>query len=336
MDYVNLGQSGLRVSRLCLGTMTFGSSQWRHWVLDEAASTPVIQAAVERGINFIDLADFYSLGVSEEVVGRALKHVPRHKLVLASKCYYAMSDDVNDQGLSRQHILHAVDASLKRIGTDYLDLFVIHAFDPNVPIEETMKALDDVVRSGKVRYIGASTMYAWQFVKMNYIAKLNGWTPFVSMQCQLNAAYREEEREMIPYCQSEGIGVTPFSPLARGLLSGNAESLRNKTDGFTQSTYNDETSFAVARAVADVAHHRGVSSSQVALSWTMSRPGVTSTLIGVENIAQLDESIAAMSLSLTAQELYDIDRHYTPCDVINDHRADRIPRFARPAAQVSV
>jgi aryl-alcohol dehydrogenase-like predicted oxidoreductase len=216
MQYVNLGQTGMKVSRLCLGTMTYGTPKWRPWVLDEAASTPVIQAAIERGINFIDLADFYSMGVSEEVVGRAVKGTPRHQLVLASKCFYAMSQDVNDQGLSRKHIMDSVDASLRRIGTDYLDLFVIHAFDPFTPMEETMRALDDLIRAGKIRYIGASTMYAWQFVKMNELAKQAGLTPFVSMQCQLNAAYREEEREMIPYCISEGIAVTPFSPLARG------------------------------------------------------------------------------------------------------------------------
>lgn len=329
MQYVNFGNTGLKVSRLCLGTMGFGTPKWRPWVLDEAASTPVIQAAVERGINFIDLADFYSIGVSEEVVGRALRHVPRHKLVLASKCLYAMSDDINDQGLSRKHILDAVDASLRRIGTDYMDLFVIHGFDPSTPMEETMRALDDVVRAGKVRYIGASTMYAWQFVKMNYLAKVNGWTSFVSMQCQLNAAYREEEREMIPYCQHEGLAVTPFSPLARGLLSGNSASLRNTTDQFTPMQYADQTSLDIARAVAQVAENRGVLSSQVALAWVNSRPGVTSTLIGVETIEQLDQNIAALDLVLTEQELAEIDRHYTPCDVINDYNVNRIPRTAR-------
>lgn len=329
MKYVNLGNTGTKVSRLCLGTMGFGSSKWRPWVMDEAASTPVIQAAVERGINFIDLADFYSLGVSEEVVGRALRVIPRRELVLASKCFYAMGPDINDQGLSRKHILDAVDASLKRIGTDYLDLFVIHAFDPLTPMEETMRALDDVIRAGKVRYIGSSTQYAWQFVKMNYVARLNGWTPFVSMQCQLNAAYREEEREMIPYCQNEGIAVTPFSPLARGLLSGNLASLRNKTDHFTADQYGDETSQNIAHAVARVAEERGVKSSQIALAWVNSRPGVTSTLIGVETIAQLDENIAALDIVLTPQEMDEIDRWYTPCDVINDYNERRISRTPR-------
>lgn len=329
MQYVNLGNTGTKVSRLCLGTMGFGSSAWRPWVMDEAASVPVIQAAVERGINFIDLADFYSNGVSEEVVGRALRSIPRRELVLASKCYYAMSKDVNDQGLSRKHILDSVDASLKRIGTDYLDLFVIHAFDPFTPVEETMRALDDVIRAGKVRYIGSSTQYAWQFVKMNYTARLNGWTPFISMQCQLNAAYREEEREVIPYCRDEGIAVTPFSPLARGLLSGNLESLRNKTDGFTADQYGDETSLNVAHAVARVAQERNLKSSQIALAWVNSRPGVTSTLIGVESIEQLDENVAALDIVLTKEEHEEIDRWYTPCDVINDHNDRRTSRTPR-------
>ena len=329
MNYVNFGNTGTKVSRLCLGTMGFGSSKWRPWVLDEAASTPVRRAAVERGINFIDLADFYSMGVSEEVVGRALRDVPRHQLVLASKCFYAMSQDVNDQGLSRKHIMDSVDASLKRVGTDYLDLFIVHAFDPFTPMEETMRALDDVIRAGKVRYIGASTQYAWQFVKMNYIARLNGWTPFVSIQCQLNAAYREEEREIIPYCQHEGLAVTPFSPLARGLLSGNVDSLRNQTDSFTSEQYGDETSLNVARAVARVAQGRGVKPSQIALAWVNSRPGVTSTLIGVETIAQLDENIAALDIQLAPEELAEIDRWYTPCDVINDYNVNRIARVPR-------
>jgi aryl-alcohol dehydrogenase-like predicted oxidoreductase len=330
MQYVQLGRTGMQVSRLCLGTMTFGTPQWRPWVLDEAASTPVIRAAVERGINFIDMADFYSMGVSEEVVGRALHGFDRHKLVLATKCFYAMSSDVNDQGLSRKHIMDSVHASLKRIGTDYIDLFVIHAFDTRTPIEETMRALDDLVRAGKIRYIGASTMYAWQFVKMNAIAQLHGLTPFVSMQCQINAAYREEEREMVPYCIDEGIAVTPFSPLARGLLSGNLDSLRNKTDNFTQDFYSDETSLNIARAMQRVAQAKGIQASQLALAWVAQRPGVTSTLIGVETVEQLDNNIAALDITLTQEEQHEIDRWYTPCDVINDYRNDqRIPRTPR-------
>jgi aryl-alcohol dehydrogenase-like predicted oxidoreductase len=329
MKYVNLGHSGLKVSNLCLGTMTFGSPTWRKWVLDEQASLPVIQAAVDKGINFIDLANFYSMGVSEEVVGRAIRHANRDKLVLASKCFYPMSADVNDQGLSRKHIVSSVEASLKRIGTDYLDLFVIHAFDPQTPMLETMQALNDLIKAGKIRYIGASTMYTWQFVMMNEVAIRHDLTPFVSMQCQLNAAYREEEREMIPYCIHEGKAVTPFSPLARGLLSGVEDSLRNKTDNFTSDQYGDETSRSIARAVAQVAKERGVKSSQVALAWVVNRPGVTSTLIGVETEAQLDENLAALDIQLTAEEMQVIDRCYTPCDVINDYNVNRIPRQAK-------
>ncbi|MBF6593238.1 MAG: aldo/keto reductase [Thermaceae bacterium] len=330
MQYVNLGKTGLKVSRLCLGTMTFGSPQWRPWVLDEAASSPILKAALERGINFFDMADFYSLGVGEEVVGRTLlKHAPREELVLASKAFYAMGSGPNAKGLSRKHLLDAIDASLKRIGTDYLDLYIIHGFDRETPIEETLETLNDIVRSGRVRYIGASTMYAWEFVKMLYTSRLHGWSEFVSMQCQLNAAYREEERETIPFCRDQGLAVTPFSPLARGLLSGNLDSLRNQTDSFTTDMYGDETSHNIARAVKQVAKARGLEPAQVALNWVINRPGVTSTLFAVENIAQLDEQLAALELKLSPQELQEIDRWYTPCDVINDYNSSRIPRTPR-------
>jgi 1-deoxyxylulose-5-phosphate synthase len=330
MNYVNLGRTGLKVSQLCMGTMGFGTPAWRPWVLDEAASTPLLKHALECGINFFDMADFYSGGVGEEVVGRVLLNsVPRDQLVLASKAYYAMGAGPNDGGLSRKHLFDAIDGSLKRIGTDYLDLYIIHGFDMFTPIEETLEALNDIVRSGRVRYIGASTMYAWQFAKMIYTSRLRGWSEFVSMQCQLNAAYREEEREMIPFCRDQGIAVTPFSPLARGLLSGNLESLRNKTDHFTQDQFGDQTSYNIAKAVAGVAEARGISSSQVALSWVMNRPGVTSSLFAVDNVAQMDEQIVALELKLTESELLEIDRQYTPCDVINDHHINRIPRSAR-------
>ncbi len=330
MDYVNLGRTGLKVSTLCLGTMGFGTPKWRPWVLDESSSAPILKHALERGINFFDMADFYSGGVGEEVVGRVLLgSVPRDQLVLASKAYYAMGSGPNDGGLSRKHLFDAIDGSLKRIGTDYLDLYIIHGFDMFTPIEETLEALNDIVRSGRVRYIGASTMYAWQFAKMIYTSRLRGWSEFVSMQCQLNAAYREEEREMIPFCRDQGIAVTPFSPLARGLLSGNLESLRNKTDHFTQDQFGDQTSHNIAKAVATVAEARGMSSSQVALSWVMNRPGVTSSLFAVDNVAQMDEQIAALEFKLTESEWLEIDRQYTPCDVINDHHVNRIPRSAR-------
>lgn len=334
MQYVNLGRTGLKVSELCLGTMTFGTPAWRPWVLDEASSRPVIHRALDHGINFVDMADFYSLGVGEEVVGRAvLARAARSQLVLATKAYYAMGSGPNDQGLSRKHLFDAVDASLKRLGTDYIDLYIVHGFDLHTPVEETMRALHDIVRSGRVRYLGASTMYAWQFAKMNHVAQLNGWTPFVSMQCQLNAAYREEEREMIPYCQDQGIAVTPFSPLARGLLAGTPDSLRNRTDAFTQSFYDDETSLDIARAVSRVAQRLGVSSSQLALRWVMDRPGVTSTLVGADSAAQIDDAVQALALRPSAADYAEIDAWYTPCDVINDHRNDhRIPRRARALA----
>jgi aryl-alcohol dehydrogenase-like predicted oxidoreductase len=309
--------------------MTFGSSKWRQWVLDEKESSEVVRAAVDRGINFIDFADFYSIGVSEEVVSRALSNYQRQNLIYTSKCFYSMSEDVNDRGLSRKHIFDSIDGSLRRLKTDYLDMFMIHAFDPHTPIEETMSALHDIVKAGKVRYIGASTMFAWQFAKMNEVARVNGWTTFSTMQCQLNAAYREEEREMIPYCIHEGIAVTPFSPLARGLLSGNASSLRNTSDQFTNFQYGDEVSQNIAKAVAKVALEKGVSSSQIALAWVMSRKGVTSTLIGVETIEQLDANIATLNIQISDEEMQSIDRHYTPCDVINDYVEKRIPRVVR-------
>ncbi|WP_024302535.1 aldo/keto reductase [Pseudogulbenkiania sp. MAI-1] len=331
MQYVNLGNSGLKVSRLCMGTMSFGTSQWRPWVLDEPESRPVLHRALDLGINFFDMADFYSLGVGEEVVGRALlSKVSREQLVLASKAFYAMGPGPNDAGLSRKHLMDAIDASLQRIGTDYLDLYIVHGFDPDTPIEETMEALHDIVKSGKARYIGASTMYAWQFAKMQHAADLNGWTRFVSMQCQLNAAYREEEREMIPYCIDQRIAVTPFSPLARGLLSGAADSLRNKTDNFTQEFYNDDVSYAIGKAVERVAAERGVHPAQVAQSWVLNRPGVTSMLVGADSVGHLDQAMASLELKLSADEQFEIDRHYTPCDVINDHHNEcRIPRTPR-------
>jgi aryl-alcohol dehydrogenase-like predicted oxidoreductase len=330
MKYRNLGATGMKVSELCLGTMGFGTSAWRPWVLDESDSLPIIRAAIEQGINFVDMADFYSDGVSEQVVGKALKHFPRNDLVLATKCYYPMGPGVNNRGLSRKHIFEAVDASLQRAGVDFFDLYIVHGFDPDTPMEETMRALHDVVQSGRVRYLGASTMYAWQFVKMNSIARSAGWTPFISMQCQLNAAYREEEREMIPYCIHEGIAVTPFSPLARGLLSGDASSLRNRTDNFTNDQYGDANSRQIASAVARVAEQRGCTASQVAMAWVNSRPGVTSVLTGVDRVEQLHANLQAMQMQLTPQEIESIDSWYVPADVINDHRPNRMVRGPHP------
>src|SRR5271163_4856147 len=244
MHYVNLGSTGLKVSRICLGTMTYGSKKWREWVLDEAESRPFIQRALEAGINFFDTADMYSVGASEEVLGRALKDFgpSRDRVVIATKVFNPMGDDPNQRGLSRKHIMEAIDASLKRLGTDYVDLYQIHRFDPTTPMEETLGALNDVVRAGKALYIGASSMWAWQFAQMLAISDRNGWARFVTMQNHYNLLYREEEREMIPLCHSEGIGLIPWSPLARGVLAGNrkAGTTRSQSDGFGKMLYGTE------------------------------------------------------------------------------------------------
>src|SRR5262249_394387 len=247
MYRIHCGNTSLKVSQLCLGTMSMGSSAWKSWVLDEPESVPILQRALELGLNFFDMADWYSIGRNEEVVGRnLLKMTSRERLVLATKVSYPMSDDPNDRGLSRKHIASAVDRSLARIGTDYIDLYIIHAFDAETAVEETMEALHDTVRAGKVRYLGASTMYTWQFAKMNQIAVMNGWTPFVNMQCQYNVLYREEEREMFPYCRDQGIAVTTFSPLARGFLARDTATSRTAHDVY-QEFYGDEIDREIAR-----------------------------------------------------------------------------------------
>src|SRR5579871_4976408 len=272
MDYIRFGQTGLKVSRLCLGTMSMGSSAWKRWVLDEADSIPILQRAVDLGINFFDMADWYSNGRNEEVVGRnLLKMCDREQLVLATKVFYPMSADPNDSGLSRKHIAASIDRSLARMGTDYVDLYVIHAFDPTTPIEETMAALHDTVRAGKVRYLGASTMYAWQFARMNHVAEMNGWTPFVNMQCQYNVLYREEEREMFPYCRDRGIAVTTFSPLARGFLARDNDTARAAHDPY-QDFYGDEIDREIARRVRAIAARREVSAAHVAMAWVADNP----------------------------------------------------------------
>ena len=253
MEHVRFGRTGLKVSRLCLGGMSLGSSAWKGWVLDEPASIPILRRALDLGINFFDTADWYSLGRSEEVIGRnLLKMAPRDELVLATKVFYPMSGDPNDRGLSRRHILNSIDRSLKRLGTDHVDLYIAHAFDPEAPIEETMKALHDVVRAGKARYLGASTMYAWQFAEMNAVARQNGWTPFVNMQCQLSLLYREEEREMMPYCDHRGVAVTTFSPLARGYLAAAPSNARTVHDPYLE-WFGDEIDREIARRVSEIA-----------------------------------------------------------------------------------
>ncbi len=327
METVSFGQTGLKVSKLCFGTMTIGSSKWKPWVLDEAEARPLLERCLELGITFFDTANWYSCGESERVVASTLTAmVPRDQLVLATKAYYPMSDDPNDRGLSRKHLLSSVDASLRRMGTDYIDLFVIHAFDPRTPIDETMEALNDIVRSGKVRYLGASTMFAWQFAQMNHTARLNGWTPFVNMQCQYNLLYREEEREMFPYCRDQGIAVTAFSPLARGWLSG-SKKVRSQTDASFALFHGDVLDLEIIARVEAIASERGTTMAEVALSWLYSREAVCCPIIGASSISQLENNIAAMKPGLSRDEIETLDQMYHPRDVINDHVPEPMPRY---------
>jgi aryl-alcohol dehydrogenase (NADP+) len=323
MQYVNLGTAGVKVSRVCLGAMTYGSSKWREWVLDEAESRPFIQRALESGINFFDTADMYSIGASEEVLGRALKDFARRdRVVIATKVFNAMSDDPNDRGLSRKHIHHAIDDSLRRLGTDYVDLYQIHRFDYETPVEETMSALNDVVRAGKVLYLGASSMFAWQFAEMEQVAKENGWERFVSMQNHYNLIYREEEREVIPLCRAQGVGLIPWSPLARGFLAGNrskqdfGETVRAKTDEYAQKMYYDDSDFAVVDRVTEIARKRGVSNAQVALAWVLQQPGITAPIVGASKMKHLDDAIAALDLKLDESELKALAEPYRPHRVL--------------------
>ncbi|MCJ7534940.1 MAG: aldo/keto reductase [Anaerolineales bacterium] len=326
MEYQRLGKSGLEVSRICLGTMTYGSSKWRDWVLEEGESRPFIQRALELGINFFDTADAYSTGVSEEILGRALKDFARRdEVVIASKVFFPMGDKPNQGGLSRVHIMNAIDDSLRRLGTDYIDLYQIHRWDPETPIEETMEALHDVVKSGKVRYIGASSMYAWQFSKTLYLADINGWTRFVAMQNHYNLVYREEEREMLPLCRSEGVGVIPWSPLARGFLSGNrshqdwGETPRAKSDEFAHDMYYQESDFTVVERVIEIAEQRGATPSQIALAWLLHQPGVTAPIIGASQMAHLEQDAAAIDIELSQEELDILQQPYQPHSILG-HR----------------
>jgi len=323
MQYAHLGTSGLVVSRVCLGTMTYGTPQWRPWVLDEEASRPFIRRAVELGVNFFDTADMYSKGVSEEVLGRALRDFSRRgDVILATKVYFPMGPGQNDRGLSRVHILRSIDDSLRRLATDYVDLYQIHRWDPETPIEETLEALHDVVKAGKARYIGASSMYAWQFAKALYLADLHGWTRFMSMQNHYNLVYREEEREMLPLCRDQGIGVIPWSPLARGFLAGNrsreewGETIRAKTDDFAHTLYYQDSDFAVASQAAALAKARGVSPAQIALAWLLHKPGVTAPIIGASKMPQLEESVAALEIRLSQEEIASLEQPYRPHPVL--------------------
>ncbi len=307
--------------------MTYGSSKWREWVLDEEESRPFIGRALELGINFFDTADMYSLGASEEVLGRALKHFgrPRDRVVIATKVFIPMGDDPNQQGLSRKHIMHSIDDSLRRLGTDYVDLYQIHRFDYRTPIEETLRALDDVVRAGKALYLGASSMYAWQFARMLYKADELGLRRFVTMQNHYNLVYREEEREMIPLCREEGIGLIPWSPLARGFLAGNrrledrGETLRAKTDDYAHKLYYQESDFAVVDRVSEIARRRGVKNMHVALAWVLAQPGITSPIIGASKMEHLEEAVAALSLKLDEDELKALAEPYQPHPVLGHH-----------------
>jgi 1-deoxyxylulose-5-phosphate synthase len=323
MDYVNLGSTGLRVSRVCLGMMSFGNDSERPWVLDEAHAEPIVRAAVEGGITFFDTADTYSSGASEVATGRLLpKFLTRDEVVVATKVFMPMTPGENGSGLSRKHILSAIDASLARLDMDYVDLYQIHRWDPRTPIEETMEALHDVVRSGKARYIGASSMFSWQFAKAQHVADSHHWTRFVSMQPHYNLIYREEEREMIPLCMDQGVGVIPWSPLARGVLAGNRtragerNTVRSDTDGFTDYLYSQPTDFDVVERVAEVAAKRQVSSAQVALAWLLQRPGVTAPIIGATRPEHLADALAAEQLQLTEDEVAGLEEPYVPHPVL--------------------
>eukprot|EP00742_Colponemidia_sp_Colp-10_P007448 GILJ01008021.1.p1 GENE.GILJ01008021.1~~GILJ01008021.1.p1 ORF type:complete len:338 (+),score=37.40 GILJ01008021.1:88-1014(+) len=297
--------------------MSYGDPEWRSWVLNDQASRPFIERAWEHGINFFDTADVYSKGESERVLGRAVSDLGiRDKVVIASKCYFATGTGVNDKGLSRKHILSAVENSLQRLGTDYIDLYQIHRFDPNVPVEEFMCTLNDLVRSGKVRYIGASSMYAWQFSKCQYIAEKNGWAKFISMQNHYNLVYREEEREMVPLCLDQGVGMIPWSPLARGFLAGNRTrdhqpvTARVTSDPFADDMYYAEEDFAVVDAVKAVAATKNVAPAQVALAWLLHKPSVTAPIIGATKMSHLDDAVAALKVSLTAEDIAALEAPY--------------------------
>ncbi|MBZ4399618.1 aldo/keto reductase [Myxococcus sp. MISCRS1] len=320
MKFTQLGRTGLRVSRLCLGCMSYGTPSWRPWVLNEEASQPFFRRAVELGINFFDTADMYSLGVSEEVTGRALRRYARmEEVVLATKVYFPMGDGPNMRGLSRKHIVQACEASLKRLGVETIDLYQIHRMDPHTPLEETLAALDQLVNQGKVRYLGASSTFAWQFARALGVADLHGWSRFVSMQDHYNLVYREEEREMLPLCEAEGIGVIPWSPLARGLLAGSRKSLtdrssttRAKTDAYAPVLYDQPGDWEVAEANRKVAEARNVPPAQVALAWLLSRPVVTAPIIGATKPEHLEDAVRAVDLKLTAEELQQLEAPYQP------------------------
>ncbi|MCX5755609.1 MAG: aldo/keto reductase [Gemmatimonadetes bacterium] len=322
MEYTRLGTSGLMVSRIALGCMTYGSSKWRSWVLDEDKAKPFYKRAVEAGINFFDTADFYSIGVSEEVTGRALKEfAKRDEIVVASKVYYEMGAGPNMKGLGRKHIIQGCEASLKRLGMDRLDVYYIHRWDPETPIDETLEALHDLVKSGKVLHIGASSGPAWMMAQALSTSERNGWARFMAMQNHYNLIYREEEREMIPLCNHEGVGLVPWSPLARGMLARprtadrkvtSAGTDRSKLDAYSEALYDSEADWNVVEAVEKVANARGVSMAEVSMAWLLSRPGVAAPIVGASKLDQLDAAIKAVDLKLTAEECAALEAPYEP------------------------
>jgi len=323
VKYVNLGKTGLRISRVCLGMMSYGNDSDRAWALDEDAAEPIVKAAADGGITFFDTADVYSDGASEVATGRLLsKFFSRDQVVVATKVYGAMGPGENDRGLSRKHIMTAIDASLRRLNMDYVDLYQIHRWDSRTPIQETMQGLEDVVRAGKARYIGASSMYAWQFAKAQYCADAHGWTRFSSMQNHYNLLYREEEREMMPQCIDQGVGVIPWSPLARGVLAGNRarsgerHTTRAGSDPFSDSLYGMPSDFDIVDRVAQVAAGRGVPPAQVALAWLLQRPGVSAPIIGATKLEHLHDALAAEQLELTPEEIKSLEDLYVPHPVL--------------------
>lgn len=323
MEYVRFGNTGMKVSRICLGTMTYGkpTDRWQ-WALNEEESRPFIKTALELGINFFDTADIYSLGASEEIVGNALKDfAKRDEVVIATKVFNPMSDDPNNRGLSRKHIMASIDASLKRLKTDYVDLYQIHRWDYNTPIEETMEALNDIVRCGKALYIGASSMYSWQFAKALFTSDLHGWTRFVSMQPHYNLIYREEEREMIPLCQDQKIAIIPWSPLARGLLTGNrskerTETLRARTDEFGKSLYKMDSDFEIVKRLSEVSSGKGLPDARVALAWMLSKPYITAPIIGASKPGHLEDAVAALDVNLTPDDIRYLEELYQPHNIM--------------------
>jgi 1-deoxyxylulose-5-phosphate synthase len=320
MQYTQLGHTGTRVSRICLGCMSYGTSRWRPWVLDEADALPFFRRAVEAGVNFFDTADMYSLGVSEEVTGRALHEYARsEEIVLATKVFFPVSPAPNMSGLSRKHIQQGCEASLRRLGVDTIDLYQIHRFDPATPIDETLAALDHLVHSGKVRYIGASSGWAWQFAQALSMSEQNGWARFVSMQNHYNLIYREEEREMIPLCAAEGIAVIPWSPLARGMLAGARTSMQDRTsttraatDEFGHKLYGEPSDWDVVQAVQRIAEQRGISPAEVSLAWLLSNPTVTAPIVGATKMSHLDAAIRAVDVTLSAEEIAAVEAPYRP------------------------